>query len=175
MVKLNKKIKDMKKKLRTKQQRIRRLEKKVKSLKDVIQTLGKKNLISDNLKEELAYKFSEVPHEMFQKFSGIEKSGKGVKYSPELRSFALTLHFYSVKAYNFVRKNFKLCLPHPYVISQWYSKIPAEPGFTKPSFDALSLKLKSAEKNCKKIPCLLMLDEMRIKKFTSYDGKQYHR
>ena len=111
---------------------------------------------------------------MFQKISGIEKSGKGVKYSPELRSFALTLHFYSVKAYNFVRKNFKLCLPHPNVISQWYSKIPAEPGFTKPSFDALSLKLKSAEKNGKRILCSLMLDEMSIKKFISYDGKQYH-
>lgn len=37
------------------------------------------------------------------------------KYPPELRSFAITLHFYSPKAYNFVRKKFNLALPHPSV------------------------------------------------------------
>ncbi|KAF0752817.1 THAP-type domain-containing protein [Aphis craccivora] len=35
------------------------------------------------------------------------------KYSPAIRSFALTLQFYSAKAFNYVRKTFKNLLPHP--------------------------------------------------------------
>ncbi|CAH1976100.1 unnamed protein product [Acanthoscelides obtectus] len=42
------------------------------------------------------------------------KKGKPNKYSPELRCFALTLNFYSLSAYNYVRKIFgKNVLPHP--------------------------------------------------------------
>ena len=37
-------------------------------------------------------------------------------YPPELRSFALTLKFYSTKAYNYVQKSFDLGLPHVNVI-----------------------------------------------------------
>ena len=61
-----------------------------------------------------------------------------MQYSPELRSFALTLQFYSTKAYSFVRKSFQLALPHPSQVRRWYSKVPAEPGFTEPAFQALN-------------------------------------
>jgi hypothetical protein len=35
------------------------------------------------------------------------------KYSPAIRSFALSLQFYSAKAYNYARKTFKNLSPHP--------------------------------------------------------------
>lgn len=38
------------------------------------------------------------------------------KYSPELRTFALTLQFYSSKAYRYVRKTFNNLLPEPSTI-----------------------------------------------------------
>lgn len=34
------------------------------------------------------------------------------EYIPEIRSFAMTLHFYSGKAYDYVRKKFNNQLPH---------------------------------------------------------------
>ncbi|XP_022168754.1 uncharacterized protein LOC111032661 [Myzus persicae] len=41
---------------------------------------------------------------------------KNSKYSPAIRGFALTLQFYSSKAYSFVRKTFQHLLPHPATI-----------------------------------------------------------
>lgn len=44
------------------------------------------------------------------------------KYSPALRAFALTLHYYSPKAYEYVRKTFDTCLPSTRTIRKWYEK-----------------------------------------------------
>ena len=144
-------------------------------MKDVISTLSEKKLISDSHKKLLDSKYSGISSEIFKRMSSVENknSGKGIKYSPELKSLALTFQFYSTKAYNYVRKIFKNALPSPNHISSWYSKIPAEPGFTKPSFDALSLKVKKAESSGNKILCSLMLDEMSLKKQAEWDGTQY--
>lgn len=57
-------------------------------------------------------------------------NGKG-RYSPKIRSFALTLHFYSPKAYNYIRKTWKNLLPSPSAIKQWYRVVDGSPGFTK--------------------------------------------
>lgn len=38
---------------------------------------------------------------------------KSQKYSPELRTFAITLHYYSPRTYSYVREVFNSCLPHP--------------------------------------------------------------
>lgn len=55
----------------------------------------------------------------------------------EVKKFALTLNYYSPCGYNYVRKEFKNNLPHPRTLSNWYSKIDGEPGFTIESFEAL--------------------------------------
>ncbi|KAI5639788.1 THAP domain-containing protein [Phthorimaea operculella] len=55
---------------------------------------------------------------------------RGKEYSPELRTFALTLYFYSPKAYCYIRSSFNTCLPHPTTIRKWYQCINATPGFT---------------------------------------------
>lgn len=96
-------------------------------------------------------------------------SGKGCKYS-QLKSLTLTLQFYSAKAYDFVRKTFNLALPHPVQIRKWYTKIPAEPGFTEPSFQTLAQRKQDSGKN---VICSLMIDEMAIMKHVSWDGKKY--
>ena len=97
----------------------------------------------------------------------VKKSAKGKKYSPELKSFALTLQFYSTKAYDYVRKVFKNALPHSRHISKWYSKIPAEPGFTEPSFQALALKVEENKNKSSSAKTLvtLMFDEMSVRKY----------
>lgn len=104
----NKHVAILNKKLKASREKIRRLKIKVKSLKDVTKQLREKNLISSSCEEMLEYNYSSVPLALLRMNSS---SGKGCKYSPELKSFALTLQFYSSKAYEFVRKTFNLALP----------------------------------------------------------------
>ena len=169
--KANKQVTTLKKKLKVSQQKSRRLKKKVKSLKDITKELSDKNLITSSCQEMLESNFSGVPFALLKRMN--LKSGKGSKYSPELKSFALTLQFYSSKAYVFVRKTFNLALPHQVQVRKWYAKVPAEPGFTNPAFQALKLKVEEANKKGEKIICSLMLDEMAIRKHVSWDGKRF--
>ena len=90
----------LKKKLKVVQQKNRRLSSKMETMKNVINQLSKKALISSSCEEYLQQRFSNLPLEIFKRHIG--KSGKGVSYSPELKSFALTLQFYSSKTYEFV-------------------------------------------------------------------------
>ncbi|QQP51033.1 Uncharacterized protein FKW44_012237, partial [Caligus rogercresseyi] len=76
-------------------------------------------------------------------------------YSPEIKKFACTLSFYSMKAYDFVRKTFNFTLPSPTTLRNWYSTIDGAPGFTDESFKCLkALALKNPDN---RIICTLIL------------------
>ena len=145
----NAEVVGLKKNLKTSQKKSRRLRRRVKSLKAIVKVVHEKLLISSGCEAMLKQTFSGVPSELMKRMTSGKASGKGCKYSPELRSFALTLQFYSTKAYEFVRRTFNLSLPHQSQIRRWYSKIPAEPGFTEPAFKALSAKVTEAQKEGK--------------------------
>ena len=100
-------------------------------------------------------------------------NSKGKMYSDELKAFALTLQFYSTKAYNYVRKTFKLALPCVRSLRKMYSKVKAGPGFTELAFDMLEKKVEEAKSAGKQVIVSLMLDEMAIKKEVTWDGKQF--
>lgn len=51
------------------------------------------------------------------------------EYPSELKSFAMTLKFYNWKAYEHVRKKFRLALPAPSITRAWNSKVDCEPSF----------------------------------------------
>lgn len=57
------------------------------------------------------------------------KTLKGRRYSHEIKHFAVTLYYFSPRAYNFCRSI--LSLPHPKSIRNWISAVNAEPGFNK--------------------------------------------
>lgn len=101
------------------------------------------------------------------------KGPKTKKIDPKLRAFALTLHFYSAKAYDYVRKTFNQSLPHPRTLSRWYQTIDGSPGFTREAFDALKNKAQEADKKGKKILCNLVMDEMSIRKHVEWTGKKF--
>lgn len=52
----------------------------------------------------------------------LSQHDKFAKCPPELQSFAASLHFYSPKAYEYVRKTFMKILPHQSTIRSWYTK-----------------------------------------------------
>jgi hypothetical protein len=81
------------------------------------------------------------------------------------------LHFHSGKAYDFVHKEFNIILPHPRTLSKWYTKTDASPGFTNESLDTLTFKCKNTDNT---IYCILVLDEMAIRKHVEWDDSNYH-
>lgn len=99
------------------------------------------------------------------------KQTKKKKYLPELRAFALTLNFYSSKAYNYVRKSFCNLLPEPSTIRKWYSVLNGRPGFTAEAFEALKCQV---EKSDNPIICNIVIDEIAIRQQVTYDGQRYY-
>ena len=130
-----------------------------------MKTLKEKNLMSEHGLEMLQ-RSCNVPSALMKRLvKAKDKDGPSKeKYPPALRAFALTLNFYSAKAYRFVRKTFDLQLPHPSVIRKWYSTIDGQPGFTAEAFTSLEAEAKMAKERGHELVCSLMLDEMAIKK-----------
>ncbi|KAH9360453.1 hypothetical protein HPB48_013428 [Haemaphysalis longicornis] len=89
------------------QEEITQLKKKVKTLQQTKRRLVQRNEIAqeiiEDLSEEGSHVFTSVLSDDIQQIlckAGNEQKGK---YSPELRAFALTLHLYSLAAYELVR------------------------------------------------------------------------
>lgn len=146
-------------------QKVRRLKKRIISLKLIIKDLRAKNLLSS----ENSVLFDNMPD--IAKELQKRKLKKKVKYSPELRKFAITLCFFSPKGYDYVRNVFDTCLPHRSTIGKWFQTIDADPGFTTEAFNVLKKYVCSCTK-----PILLSLivDEMCIRKHIEWDGKKFH-
>lgn len=98
-----------------------------------------------------------------------KKSGK---YPPGLRAFALSLHFYSPRAYNFLREELGT-LPTPRTMRGWYSKIDTEPGMSSAAIEALNSKINQEKATGKKeIFAALMMDEMAIRPKMCWDPQK---
>lgn len=100
------------------------------------------------------------------------KLDTGRKYSEELRVFALTLNFYSSSSYNYVRKTFLKCLPHPKTIQKWYRVVDGSPGYTEEALRAIEIKVKECHNQNKSLVCSLIMDEMAIKTHIQWNGKK---
>jgi len=74
--------------------------------------------------------------------------GKKLLYSSEMRKFAITLQFYSTKAYQYVRKSFSNLLPHLEPICRWYKVVNGNPGLLKKILKCIENKAKSETVIC---------------------------
>lgn len=95
------------------------------------------------------------------------KSNK--KYDTKIRTFALTLHFYSPKGYKYIRSVFNKHLPAVSTLRKWYSVIDGKPGLSMEAFAALKIKANESNKNGKEILACLIYDEMAIRKQEEFD------
>jgi hypothetical protein len=165
----------LKKKLKLTQKVKNYAQKKCKSLQEVIEELKEENLISETLEELLQKSSSKVPSQLFDRLANSQKKSKKFKrkYSKELKSFAITLQFYSGKAYNYVRKTFDLCLPHENVVRKWYTTVGAEAGFTRDAFETLAKKVEEEKEKNKSVIVNLTFDEVSIKKKIEWTGDKF--
>ncbi|KAF0709265.1 THAP-type domain-containing protein, partial [Aphis craccivora] len=151
-------------------QTVRRLRNKLSSLGALFKHLKNNNLITENAHDEILVLSNKLADPIKETINRNLKS-RNTKYSPALRSFALTLQFYSSKAYLFVRKTFKNLLPHPNTLKKWYSVIDGEPGFTKEAFQSIT---KRVSESADPVICNIVIDEMSIRKQITYlNGKFY--
>ena len=144
---------------------MRRQKKRIFSLKDMMKELQEKLLISSETAISLEENFSSVSRELFlnqQRNHSVHLHGR--RYSEEIKKFAMTLHFYSPRAYDFIRTEF--ILPAPSSLSNWTSSVSCDPGFLVDVF-------RSLQEQCRADPthrhCALIVDGVSIKARTPYN------
>lgn len=158
------------KKIKVLQQKSRRCKKRNTNLKSLLKELKDKSLMtSDDV--FVLESVSKVNEEFLaRQLASARNEPLPNSYSEELRAFALTLHFYSPRAYEYVRQTFNLALPHQRTLCRWYRVINGDPGFTKESFKALEAKIKST---AHQLLFSLVIDEMAIREQQEFDGNQF--
>ncbi|KAL4083277.1 hypothetical protein QTP88_028607 [Uroleucon formosanum] len=172
---LSKEIVIKNKKLKSLQQTIRRKNKRIANMQTIINDIKNQNLVDEET--------SVSPLESIGKHKDLvtnwtkKNLGKKIpkKYSPAVRQFPLSLHFFSEKAYEYLRDQFNTILPHPRTLNKWYIYFNAEPGFTMESLKLLELKVRNSSDP---VFCALIMDEMAIRQHLEYDrstGKYYGR
>lgn len=144
-----------------------RLQKQVHSLKTILKELRNKRLITleeSDILEHLDEGMRQIAKRERRKQ---KKLPVPRMYEPSLRQFALTLHFYSPKAYNYVRYKFFNNLPHVKTISKWYRSLGGEPGIHVEALQAIKLRVHAVSY---KLIGALMFDEMAIRQHLDYNS-----
>lgn len=99
----------------------------------------------------------------------------GAKYSAKARKFCLTLHYYSPRAYEFVRETFNNNLPHTKTIQNWYanSDLCGEPGIHNDHMAKLKeITTSFRDKQGSEMCCSLVFDEMNIRRQVLWSTQQ---
>ncbi|KFM72260.1 THAP domain-containing protein 9, partial [Stegodyphus mimosarum] len=127
--KKNEEIEKLKKRIKVCNLRVSRKAKKINNLVSIIEDLKEKNLVNCKTAELLEQNFSELSLQALKK--------KTKSFSNELKSFTLSLFFYSPKAYEYCRQTLMPSLPHPTTVRRWYNVINGCPGFTEEALSAV--------------------------------------
>lgn len=152
----------------------RQLQQKVTNLQTVVNVLKKEQLLSENALYHVKKSYDGIPSLIMARYlKNIDnKTITHETYPAPLREFAATLHFYSNKAYEYVRREFALALPHQSTIRKWFSNVDCSPGFISAAFHALKCQAEQYEKVGRELICSLMLDEMSVRKQIEFDGHE---
>lgn len=93
------------------------------------------------------------------------------KYSEFVRQFALSVHFQSPRAYEYIREVFNNHLPHNSTMRKWYSNsnVDDSPGITKTALNFLIRKVAEKNQTGQKLVCAVCFDEMSMRKQIIWD------
>ena len=158
----------LKRKIKSLQQQLRRTKAKQETMNDIINELQQKSILTTDDAENMHAQFDEIQLSIFRDTkNNVSCLPNGRRYSDVVKEFAMTLHYYSPKAYEYVRTI--LPLPHESLIKKWSSVVECQPGFIRESFESLQQDIaKSPEKK----DCFLIIDAMSTRKQILYDSTQ---
>ena len=71
-------------------------------------------------------------------FTNQDRNAKGYRHNEEVKKFAVSLHYFSPAAYEYVKSVF--ALPSPRSISNWTSSIACEPGLFIDVLDQIEIR-----------------------------------
>ena len=134
---------------------------------DLLEHLKKKQLIADHEHILLTKNFGAVAKDLFknQSVNSAKLTAFAHWYSEVKKQFAL--HYYSPKAYEFIRKILKL--PHSSSIKHWAASVNCEPGYLTNVTQAIG---KLAERKVWMKDIVLIVGAMLLHKMTMYDKNQ---
>ena len=154
--------KQLKAKVRNLQQQLQRCKTKISNMSDIINNLQDDLVIKTEVADRLHKSFDKLQLSIFYNSKNNTMTPPcGRRYTDDIKEFSLTLHYYSPKAYEYVRSI--LPLPNPSLIRKWSSSVNCEPGFLDEAFE--SLKVDVEEKPERK-DCSFIIDAMSIRKQT---------
>ena len=169
---LSLKVEKLTKQVKALKQTVGRRNRRIKNMNDLLCSLKEKQLVEKDQHELLNRNFGDMAKELFsnQARNTAKESIHGHHYTDQLKQFAMTLHYYSPKAYDFVCKI--LMLPHPASIRCWAASVDCNAGYL---MDVIKLIGQTAEKNKWMSDVVLVLDAMALHKGTIWDpkSKQY--
>ena len=100
----------------------------------------------------------------------LSKSKSAVRYTDQVKQFAVTMHFHSPKAYRFLRSH--IALPHESTLTAWMRNSNCDPGVCRDIIARLG-KVRSDDCSNSLTDIVLQLDEMSIRKDTPYDFSEH--
>ena len=161
-------VSQLRKHVKILKQKVRQRNKRMKCMKDLMKSLKEKQLIAAIEHEVLSHNFNGVSKHLFddQMKNSKTESNLSNQYTMETKQFAMTLHYYSPKAYEFVCKI--LCLPHSSTIRAWSSSVDCEPGFLGNVIKSIG-NLVQTKKWMSDV--VLIVDAMALHKGTTWDLK----
>ena len=170
---LKMKLEEKKKKIKILQQKVRRKQNKISTLTELISDLTSRKMINNDAASNLNENFSGLTFEVIKNhLFNKDREPRGRRHNDEAKKYALTLNFYSPRAYEYVRSVF--ALPHARSLTDWTSSVNCDAGL----FQDVFIQLKNiVNENPTYADCSLLCDAMSIKenifysKFTgNYEG-----
>ena len=102
-------VQQLRQKIKILQRRLLRRDARLNTMADVIQHLKENGITTNCIEEVLENQFSGFPLAMFKnEVQNASVARSRQRYTEEMRRNALTLYFYSPKAYHFIRKELHL-------------------------------------------------------------------
>jgi len=140
------------------------------ALSSVQDELRDSKLISPTKLQDLQNQFPSLLQEFIQtQKQAQEKDKRGIRYSNEMKKFAVTLHYYSARAYDFIRDY--LQLPHRSSLCAWITSGDNDPGFNVELIKQLGNSIEQDQNNMLS-DIGLHVDEMAIKKGSFWDANR---
>lgn len=135
---------DSKKKVRLMQQQIRRKNDQLITLRSMLEDLKNKQALKAN-QAKPTNTLGGLTGELYERLIQQKSNVVPKCYSPNLRCFALTLQYYSPRAYEYVREEFGNCLPHPKTLSSWYRTVDGEPDISLEGLESATERIQNGD------------------------------
>lgn len=158
----------IKRKIQAERMKSYRLRKKVKNLQEALTDLQEQSVISSDLVDQLLETggpdmLSLIENEL----RNSSRNPGSIRYTDEVKKFAMTVYFHSPAAYRYLRTCFTL--PHERTLVRWLAHIDGRPGFTDATLQLLKAKLEKEEIEPE---CVLIIDSMALRKQRVYSHQE---